>query len=214
MPRLHGRRRNAVGSGPGERPGGRERPGGLRHLRVSRRAEETAALPAHAPAHGPRDQQAQIRLQGRGDNGSDRLLRHAVERRHGHHAADRRHQCRRFDRHRKTVRGLLLPRQQLSGRAFRLPPHGRKPRQRPLRPRRKQRRLGADSQTRHQQRQLFVRHFPPLLCGARSERAFRSVRRVRTLAGDRLLEVLLPAEHVERRDENHVQRQYAGEIGV
>ena len=32
MPRLHGRRRNAVGSGPGEHPGGRERPGGLRRV--------------------------------------------------------------------------------------------------------------------------------------------------------------------------------------
>lgn len=68
-------------------------------------------IPAHTPAYRPRNQQAQIRLQGRGDHGSDGLLRHDVERRHGHHAHPRRHRRRRHGGHRQTLHRLFLPRQ-------------------------------------------------------------------------------------------------------
>ena len=76
------------------------------------------------------------------------------------------------------------------------------------------RRLGQHSEGQFQQRQLLVRHFPPLLRGTRPEGPFRTVRRVRALAVDRNVEALLPARHRQRQHENHVQRQYAAQIGV
>lgn len=95
-------------------------------------------FPAHAPAHGPRDYaNSSSPIRGEGDvDGPDGLLRHAVERRHGHHAIDRRISA---DGSIATVNpssatSTATTTASASLRCLLLT-HGRQPRQRPLRPR-------------------------------------------------------------------------------
>lgn len=115
------------------------------HRRRQAETTQGTALPADAQTHRPRNQQTQIRLQRRSDDGADGVVRHPVKRRYGHHAHPRQHQRGRHGSYGEAFHRLFLPRQQLHRRAFRLPPHGRHARQHLFRRRRGQRPFGAGS---------------------------------------------------------------------